>query len=212
MRLYAIMNNVDGSKREFGYRRKLSFLFSFMILHRGNHLNQNSVAATEIFAEKITGQSRTQTVHVHVPDAYIDSDNNLKRNNLNSQKEVVRFPLIVLLHGLGGTGGGQIRLMGMEKASEDLDFVFVAPQAVNRGSSGRRAWCASPQCCCQAFAVGCCGGRSKSCPYDCDIKDSDSVFLRDMIDHIKSEYRIDESRVYIIGISNGGYMAYRMAW
>jgi polyhydroxybutyrate depolymerase len=39
----------------------------------------------------------------------------------------------------------------------------------------------------------------------------DVVFINHLIDRLESEYSIDKSRVYLIGISAGGFMAYRLA-
>ena len=39
----------------------------------------------------------------------------------------------------------------------------------------------------------------------------DSAYLSALIDQIKGTYAVDARRVYLVGHSNGGYMAYRMA-
>jgi membrane protein implicated in regulation of membrane protease activity len=39
----------------------------------------------------------------------------------------------------------------------------------------------------------------------------DSTYLHRLLDAVKSAYRVDPTRVYFVGHSNGGFMAYRMA-
>lgn len=131
---------------------------------------------------QVPSRSRQQVVDVYTPTSY-DHDGD-------------PMPLVVMLHGLGGSGPAAARTQGMHQASEDLGFVYVAPTAVNRGGGGRRAWCATPGCCCS-------GGN--------DSYESDSLFLGDMIQEIIKEFNIDEDKVYIIGVSNGGFMSYRLA-
>ncbi len=39
----------------------------------------------------------------------------------------------------------------------------------------------------------------------------DSQYLRGVIEEVKDDYAVDPSRIYVIGHSNGGFMAHRMA-
>lgn len=97
------------------------------------------------------------------------------------------LPLAVMLHGLGNSGPLTSRRWNMEKAGNDKNFHWVAPTG-----PGRR-WC----------GAGCCGCSS----------DRDSKFLRAMVEQIIEEpgINVDESRIFFMGISNGGFMSYRMA-
>ena len=45
-------------------------------------------------------------------------------------------------------------------------------------------------------------------PYSYFDNIDDIGFLRDLIDKMKDEYNINQSRVYVTGLSNGGYMSY----
>ena len=69
----------------------------------------------------------------------------------------------------------------------ELGVAWIAPTGASR------RWC----------GAGCCGCSS----------DRDSVFLRAMVEEVIRDPRvnIDESRIYFMGISNGGFMSYRMA-
>ena len=133
----------------------------------------------------VRSEARTQAVTVYTPAQYYDDGGG-------------GAPLVVLLHGLGGTGPQIGKQYGMADASDDLGFVWVAPSAVNSGKRAR-AWCATDVCCCE---------RGISA----DKYASDSLFLGDMIRQIIREFPgVDADRVYLIGISNGGYMSHRMA-
>ena len=133
----------------------------------------------------VRSEARTQAVTVYTPAQYYDGGGG-------------GAPLLVLLHGLGGTGPQIGKQYGMADASDDLGFVWVAPSAVNSGKRAR-AWCATDVCCCE---------RGISA----DKYASDSLFLGDMIRQIIREFPgVDADRVYLIGISNGGYMSHRMA-
>lgn len=48
----------------------------------------------------------------------------------------------------------------------------------------------------------------------CDFLDmgwDDSQYLIDIIDEVSAKFPIDQSRIYIVGHSNGGFMTHRMA-
>ena len=153
--------------------------------------------AVSVRQVRVESEARTQTVNVKLPNSYSeDSDSS--------------FPIMVLLHGLNGSGGGIAAYYGMDGAADDLDFIYIAPDAVNRGASSfytnrgnGRGWCASSICCC--------GGRTLTCNNQCVARpELDADFLRDMILQVSDEFNVDRNRVYVMGISNGAYMAYRM--
>jgi polyhydroxybutyrate depolymerase len=106
-------------------------------------------------------------------------------------------PLLVALH--GGLGSGK-----QFEASSDFNglatangFIVAYPDGVARfpdGSGGARTWNAGK----------CCGPAVSR-------KVDDVAFLRDVVEDIEANHRIDRSRVYAVGHSNGGMMALRMA-
>ena len=105
-------------------------------------------------------------------------------------------PLLVALH--GGLGSGK-----QFEASSDFDglatangFLVAYPDGVARfpdGSGGARTWNAG-KCCGPAVAR----------------KVDDVAFLRAVVEDIEANHRIDRSRVYAAGHSNGGMMALRL--
>ena len=77
----------------------------------------------------VSSRSRSQSVDVYTPSSYQHYNNNLNDGSDGDNG----MPLVVMLHGLGGSGPGAARTQGLNAASEDLGFVYVAPTAVNRG-------------------------------------------------------------------------------
>ena len=105
------------------------------------------------------------------------------------------WPLIVLLHTYGRTGATQEEYMGLADLSDLYGFIMVAPDGTpSRANNNPLFWNASSAC----------------CNFD-GLELDDSTYLANLIDEIKSGYRIDPKRVYIIGHSNGAFMAHRMA-
>lgn len=102
-------------------------------------------------------------------------------------------PVLMLLHGWGGSGASQENAMGFGPAVEAEGFLFVHPDGIP-DLLGRRFWNATPACC-SFFGT----------PVD------DSAYLRALIDEIKVHYNVDGDRVYVVGFSNGGFMAHRLA-
>ena len=43
------------------------------------------------------------------------------------------------------------------------------------------------------------------------IQDNDFIFVEEIIADISSEYNVDAEAIYVIGLSNGGMMAYGLA-
>jgi polyhydroxybutyrate depolymerase len=108
-----------------------------------------------------------------------------------SRGEPGRRPLLVFLHGLGGSGEELAMSLGLRELAATEGFAFMAPDG-DRDYSGRRFWNASPSCC------------------NFDRLDVDHVaVLRQWINSSIRHPGVDPARVYVIGYSNGGFMAYR---
>jgi polyhydroxybutyrate depolymerase len=102
-------------------------------------------------------------------------------------------PLLVVLHGYTGNGPGTIDYMGIKAAAETRGFLYLGPDGTKDGS-GNQFWNASNACC----------NFAKSAV-------NDSAYLSKLIDDVSTEWNVDTKRVFLIGHSNGGFMAYRMA-
>jgi len=118
------------------------------------------------------------SVVVHVPPSYDDA---------------VSAPLVILLHGYGGSGATQEAYMNFAPLSDEYGFLYAYPDGI-KNSSKLRFWNATDVCC--DFA---------------DQKPDDSQYLTDLVDAVRAGLHVDDRRIYFIGHSNGGFMSYRMA-
>jgi polyhydroxybutyrate depolymerase len=101
--------------------------------------------------------------------------------------------LIIALH--GGFGSGE-QLEGqslLSEKSEEEGFIVVYPDGVP-SLLGIRTW----------NGGGCCG-------YAVNNNIDDVGFINTLIDHMLQTYNIDSTRIYATGMSNGGFMCYRLA-
>lgn len=100
-------------------------------------------------------------------------------------------PLVVVLHGGGGNGGTMLaRWAGQARAA---GLIIAAPDGIGRRSD-MGTW----------NAGGCCG--------EATTQDVDDVgFVGAVIDDVQKHVPVDRRRVYVVGFSNGGMLAHRVA-
>jgi polyhydroxybutyrate depolymerase len=102
-------------------------------------------------------------------------------------------PLVVLLHGYGLPPAYLDEYLGMRELTRARGMYLLLPES-KTDSVGLPYWNATDACC------------------DFDRSDIDDVAaLSAVIDKAVLELPIDETRIYLVGHSNGGFMAYRMA-
>lgn len=105
----------------------------------------------------------------------------------------VAWPLVIVLHGYTASGGLQDLYFGTSERGRELGFITLAPNGLV-DSKGNRYWNASAACC------------------DFDLSGVDDVgYILGLIDEAAKLWHIDTDRVYLIGHSNGAYMAHRLA-
>jgi len=175
---------------------------SFVILMVGVLLVVLGGGAAEVTQTLVSSPSRTRFVDVGTPTSY------------DSAREE-GYPLLMILHGLGSFGDISAENFKVDEISDDLDLIWTAPNAFFTSTSSASgftpvpSWCATEQCCC---GVRCSTlvpfGRDNICD---DSYDRDSLFLRDTIETIVERFNVDPTRIYVTGVSNGGWMAYRLA-
>jgi polyhydroxybutyrate depolymerase len=105
-------------------------------------------------------------------------------------------PLLFVLHGFGGNAQAMSSFTNVEDSLDayDLDAVVVYP-------SGTGAEQGLPQ----SWNAGTC------CPFATFDLVDDVAFFDELIASLIAQYEIDTTRVWVVGHSNGGMMAYRLA-
>lgn len=101
------------------------------------------------------------------------------------------LPLVILAHGYGVNGVGQDLIFPFSKQVEARRFLYALPNGT-QDALGKRFWNATDACC-----------NNDGVPVD------DVAFFRALIDDVKQEHAV--GRVYVVGHSNGGFMALRLA-
>lgn len=104
-----------------------------------------------------------------------------------------RLPLVVLLHGLGGSGAGLAEHLRIRRLADAESFAFLAPEG-SKDFAGRQFWNATRSC----------------CDFDGSAPDHVGELAR-LLTEAARHSRIDARRVSLVGFSNGGFLAYRAA-
>jgi polyhydroxybutyrate depolymerase len=100
-------------------------------------------------------------------------------------------PLIIHLHGYGLNGTLEQFYTNYMPVADTAGFLVAYPEGLV-DNTGRQYWNA--------------GIPGLPTTHD------DVAFLSNLIDALHNRFTIDKSRVYASGLSNGGYMCYRLAW
>ncbi|MFW7382104.1 MAG: alpha/beta hydrolase family esterase [Oligoflexus sp.] len=100
---------------------------------------------------------------------------------------------LLLLHGYGSGANETIFYLEADLLQAQAEYITLAPEGTIN-TEGRRFWNATPECC---------GPAEPSV--------NDSAYLQSLIAQAKDQYSVDPAKIYVIGISNGGFMAYRLA-
>jgi polyhydroxybutyrate depolymerase len=97
-------------------------------------------------------------------------------------------PLVVMLHGVSGSGEQAENTYGWDPLADSAKFVVAYPDGVGRAWNGH----------------GCCGRAARE-------NVDDVGFITAMVGQISAAMAIDKARVYATGMSNGGIMSYALA-
>jgi polyhydroxybutyrate depolymerase len=163
-------------------RRRLPLIVSIVLLASCGGEPAAEEPAVEVTVEPGTREGTVETAvgdrtyRLHVPPGVAEA-----------------VPLVVALHGGGGSGQQFAGENGLEAIADDEGFVVVHPDGI-AGPAGARTWNAG-NCCGAAAAQGV----------------DDIAFLRVLVAQLQQELPIDLDRIYAVGHSNGGMLAYRLA-
>ncbi|HZX59959.1 MAG TPA: dienelactone hydrolase family protein [Mucilaginibacter sp.] len=115
----------------------------------------------------------------------------LKREFVTYIPQGIKFsdksPVIISLHGRLGTASGQMRFADFRPIADKEKFIIVCPQGINRSWNDGRGTPAN------AKGIN-------------DVK-----FIDNLITYILKTYNGDSTKVYVTGMSNGGFMSSRLA-
>ena len=160
-------------------RRFLLFLLCALLFDLIDLSYQNAIADQETSTTRsiiFAGLERTYHIHIPIPASY-DKANPI--------------PLLIVLHGGGGTGEGMVKLTqeGFNRLSYKEGFIVVYPDGIEKHWND---------------------GRENMSYRAYREKIDDVGFISALIDHLAKEYNIDIKRVYVTGISNGAIMSFRL--
>lgn len=102
-------------------------------------------------------------------------------------------PLVIALHAYTSNAADLENYLRLTPESDRRGFIYAYPDGAT-DERGDRFWNATDACC-DFYSSG----------------PDDSQYLSDLISTIQGTYGIDRARVYIVGHSNGAFMAFRMA-
>jgi len=123
--------------------------------------------------------------HAFAPPAQLRLPNTLQPGE--------RVPLLLVLHGFGVSPTRLIAKAGLNQLADRKKFAYLAPEGAH-DSVGRPFWNAGNSCC------------------DLEHRPVDDVKrLRELLDANLSNASIDAQHVFLVGYSNGAFMAQRLA-
>src|SRR5260370_26488097 len=106
------------------------------------------------------------------------------------------MPLVIGMHGKGGTGQGEMTGSGWLAKSDAVGIVMMYPDGLYNSWNGGPAGCPILVCCCEPAQ---------------DHNIDDAAFLRAAVAKTAQDGCIDLKRVYATGLSNGGIMSQWLA-
>jgi polyhydroxybutyrate depolymerase len=123
------------------------------------------------------------------PGARLEAELHLR----HALKPDAKSPLLVLLHGFGASADALGEFTDWPAFAEKHGIAWLAPNGPE-DAHGRRFWNAGSSCC------------------NFDGRAVDHVAaIRELIERTLARHPLDPARVFVVGYSNGGFMAHRLA-
>jgi len=137
---------------------------------------------------------------LHAKKVELTSLNPLRENaNLYLPKSFDKeenLPLVISLHGFGGNQNLQNWYLKLKKFTSKSNFMLLIPNGL-KNSAGKRYWNASNFC----------------CDFD-QSKIDDLGYIKKLIDQIDNNTKLPKvkrSKIFVVGYSNGAFMAHKLA-
>lgn len=144
---------------------------------------------------------RLRTARLLVPD---DADGEVSTHTQPTQG----WPLVMMLHGAGGTDQLTLGATQWDKLAASEGFVVLVPNGTANNESRPARFLGNPQ----TWNSGQGSSLIAPCGQSSVAKNVDDVaFLEALLTHVQELTPIDPRRVYVAGHSNGAAMAYRFA-
>ena len=158
-------------------------------------LNKFGVDVSDIILQFASGNMTWQNNDLFVPEApartysfYVPT----------TYDETQATPVVVVLHGRFGSGVGTASHIQINPLAEEEGFIGVYPDGLdnkNTGAPRDTGW-----------------NYLRDVPYFPNGDTHDDVqFIIDVIDDLAQDLNIDHNRIYVTGLSNGGFMVQRLA-
>ena len=165
--------------------RSAAFLvsFTFLAICSESVRGEGRDAQSGSHAHSIVLNGFTRTYTVHVPAAYKSPP-----------------PLVIMLHGGGGTARAASWETGWTAKAEREGFLVVFPNALARDPARPSSFAGNPQL-----------WNDGSDRFYPDQRAPDDVgFIAAVLDELSARFAIDARRIYVTGFSNGGSMSFRV--
>jgi polyhydroxybutyrate depolymerase len=129
----------------------------------------------------------------HASDVLYPGDRPFTLNVPTTYQSGTPAPLLIALHGYTAESPYAESYFALGKVADEKGILTVYPSGT-KDTNGYLFWNATPAC----------------CNFDSSAID-DEAYLTSIIDSVSKDYSVDPARVFIVGHSNGGFMAHRMA-
>lgn len=96
-------------------------------------------------------------------------------------------PVVIAYHGVSSNASIMEQLTQFDKQARDRDWLAVYPQG--------------------NLMLGIANWNGAGC---CSREQDDIAFTKEMIDYLVHNFNVDENKVYVAGMSNGGFMVYKL--
>jgi polyhydroxybutyrate depolymerase len=110
-----------------------------------------------------------------------------------------KLPVVIMLHGAGGTGQQAMEQTGWDRKADREDFIAVFPDAVPAHPKLPPSFLFNPQTWNEGSGRHASGKRN----------DPDVEFIAYVIEALETRYGADPNRIYLTGFSNGASMTFR---
>jgi polyhydroxybutyrate depolymerase len=117
------------------------------------------------------------------------------------------WPVVMMLHGAGGSTKNVIESTGWSELGERGGFVSVFPNGTPKDENHPESFLSNPQ----TWNSGAEGNLSSGHGSATDKNVDDVGFLAELLDRVRHELKVNPKKIFVAGHSNGASMAYRFS-